>query len=217
MTAVIFGGINLNTKKKVKSKSERTKEKIYQTAISLFIEKGYENTTVQEITEKVDVAKGTFFTHFPTKDSILTYLGEQRLDMMKNDLEIELMSISSAKEQILKIFEFLALANEEDKEITKLISLEILKNLYSPELKNEVENLLELNSFIERILKKGQQAGEFKKDFSPNQVADILIGVYFFILLKWLAEDEKISLVEEYRDRVAIILEGIAIDDRKEN
>lgn len=207
----------MNTKKKVKSKSERTKEKIYQTAISLFIEKGYENTTVQEITEKADVAKGTFFSHFPTKNSILTYLGEQRLDMMKNDLEIELMSISSAKEQILKIFEFLALANEKDKEITKLISLEILKNLYSPDLKNEIENLLELNSFFERILKKGQQAGEFKKDFYPNQVADILIGVYFFILLKWIAEDEIISLVEEYRDRVAIILEGIAIDDRKEN
>lgn len=206
----------MNTNNSVKSKSERTKEKIYQTAISLFIEKGYENTTVQEITEKSDVAKGTFFIHFPTKNSILTYLGEQRLDVMKNDLEIELMSISSAKDQILKIFDFLAITNEEDKKITKLITLEILKNLYSPDLKNEIENLLELNSFIERILKKGQKAGEFRKDFSPSQVADILIGMYFFILLKWLAEDGKISLVEEYKARVKIILEGI-IDDRKEN
>lgn len=204
----------LNSQSEPKGKKERTKEKIFKIAISLFLEQGYENTTVQQITKKADVAKGTFFSHFPTKDAILTYLGEQRIEMMRDNLPIELIKTDSAKEQILTLFEFLAKASEKDKEITKLISYEVIKKLHSPELEHETENQLELKRMMENILYHGQQSGEFKKDFLPGHVADILIGIYFFTLFQWLANDQPISLMKEYRVRVLIVLGGIMIGDR---
>lgn len=194
-----------------KGKKERTREKIFNTAISLFLEQGYENTTVQQITEKADVAKGTFFSHFPTKDAILTYLGEQRVKLMKDNLANELSIIHSPKQQILKLFDLLAKVNQEEKEITKLISHQIVNKLNSSELEHETENQLELKSIMENILYNGQQNGEFKKDFQPAHVADILISIYFFSLLQWLANDGSTSLDIEYRDRVSIVFGGIIV------
>ncbi|WP_054636176.1 TetR/AcrR family transcriptional regulator [Thalassobacillus sp. C254] len=59
-------------------KKEQTRKKIIKEAVNLFREKGFEQTTVQEITEAAEVAKGTFFNHFPTKESVMQALAEQR-------------------------------------------------------------------------------------------------------------------------------------------
>lgn len=195
--------------KRTKSKKERTKEKIFKTATSLFLTKGYENTTVQEITEKAEVAKGTFFSHFKTKDAILTYLGEQRTKLMKDMLVDELVEVKSTEERIITLFDLLAKVNEEDKEITKLISFEILKKLYSPELETETNNQMELKLLLEEILINGQEKGEFSNDFQPSHVADIFIGIYFFVLFQWLSDESNCSLENEFRQRISIVLRGI--------
>ncbi|MCM2675462.1 FAD-dependent oxidoreductase [Shouchella plakortidis] len=48
-------------------------------ALTLFREKGFDRTTVQEITTAARVAKGTFFNYFPTKESIMHSLAKERL------------------------------------------------------------------------------------------------------------------------------------------
>src|SRR5512135_2938180 len=60
-------------------KKEETKRRIYVAALELFHDKGFEHTTVDEITERADVAKGTFFNYFPHKESVLSYLSEESL------------------------------------------------------------------------------------------------------------------------------------------
>lgn len=46
------------------------RELIIQTAIALFGEKGYDATTVEEIAQNAGIAKGSFYLHYPSKDSI---------------------------------------------------------------------------------------------------------------------------------------------------
>ena len=48
------------------------KQALYRKAIELFESEGYENTTVQQISEAVGVAKGTFFNHFPGKEHVVS-------------------------------------------------------------------------------------------------------------------------------------------------
>ena len=52
-------------------KKEELRQLLYHKAIELFESQGYEKTTVQQITEAVGVAKGTFFNHFPTKEHVV--------------------------------------------------------------------------------------------------------------------------------------------------
>lgn len=52
-------------------RKEMCKKELVKAAYQLFITKGYENTTIDEIIEKAKVAKGTYYYHFENKEQIL--------------------------------------------------------------------------------------------------------------------------------------------------
>ena len=49
-------------------KMNKTKRKIFETSMKLFAEKGYDATSIEEITATVGVAKGTLYYHFSSKE-----------------------------------------------------------------------------------------------------------------------------------------------------
>ena len=58
-------------KNDVMLKRDNTKQRILDSAISLFKEKGIQKTTIDEIVKSSSLAKGTFFYHFSQKDQIV--------------------------------------------------------------------------------------------------------------------------------------------------
>src|SRR6202790_1522693 len=62
------------------SRRERRSSELLQrllgAAMNLFADKGFAETTVEDITNAADVGKGTFFNYFPSKEHILGVLGE---------------------------------------------------------------------------------------------------------------------------------------------
>src|SRR3954468_8730966 len=68
-------------------RKEETRSQIFQAAMRLFERKGVFNTTVEEIAASADVAKGTFFNYFPTKEAILTKLADRQVGVVKKAAE----------------------------------------------------------------------------------------------------------------------------------
>ncbi len=64
-------------------RSAELRERLFRAALVLFGEKGYAETTVEDITEAADVGKGTFFNYFPTKEHILMAFGEMQLGKLE--------------------------------------------------------------------------------------------------------------------------------------
>ncbi|WP_331729108.1 TetR/AcrR family transcriptional regulator (plasmid) [Streptomyces sp. NBC_01003] len=67
----------------------RVKNRICETALLLFTRQGYDQTTVDEITEAADVARGTFFNHFQRKEDPIAEWGEQRRELLRQGLRAE--------------------------------------------------------------------------------------------------------------------------------
>ena len=67
----------------------RTKRKIFETSMKLFAEKGYDATSVEEITSIVGVAKGTLYYHFSSKEEIFNFLISEGMKLLKNSISIK--------------------------------------------------------------------------------------------------------------------------------
>lgn len=60
---------------------------LVEAAERLFLLHGYENTTVNDIVDKLNLAKGTFYYHFRSKEAILVAVSEKLLTETHNDLK----------------------------------------------------------------------------------------------------------------------------------
>lgn len=49
----------------------RTRNQLIQAAVELVLEKGYESVTIQDITDRADLGRGTFYVHFKDKEDVL--------------------------------------------------------------------------------------------------------------------------------------------------
>lgn len=188
-------------------KKAKTKDKIFNAAVELFLKQGYDQTTIEQIANKADVAKGTFFIHFPTKSAVLFFLGEKRLSLIEELLAEKLKDIKSSREKLFSLLNMLAQINEDSKEITALIIKEVFKTL---ELAPEKANQDRFKMLLVKIFEEGQQQGEFERCFNAHDAADIIISIYFFTLFQWLGGALSRSLAEEYQIRLKIMLEGIS-------
>jgi len=61
-------------------KKAETKQKLVQAASELFWSKGYDATSITEITERADVAPGTFYLHFQSKADVALLQFRQWMD-----------------------------------------------------------------------------------------------------------------------------------------
>ncbi len=99
-----------------------TKKKIYQSALKLFEEEGYDNTTVEKIVKEAGVSKGSFFVYFPKKDYVVLqyfkdleiYSEEMAKDIDANETEsptwkIMMFFIRSIEKKTFNIFFVLSL------------------------------------------------------------------------------------------------------------
>lgn len=77
-----FGELPRYERKKI-----QTRERIYRTALQLFGERGLAATTVDQITETADVAKGTFFNYFRSKEQVFGYFIELQHAKLAQALE----------------------------------------------------------------------------------------------------------------------------------
>src|SRR5258708_26280559 len=69
-------------------RSAEIRERLFGAALKLFAEKGFVETTVEDITNVADVGKATFFNHFPTKDHILLAFGPMPLANLQQAVHV---------------------------------------------------------------------------------------------------------------------------------
>ena len=72
-----------------KIRMSKTKRRIFNTAVQIFAEKGYDNASIEEITAIAGVAKGSLYYHFEKKEDIFDMLLEEGLKLLKNNINIK--------------------------------------------------------------------------------------------------------------------------------
>lgn len=207
-TMVIMGGIILAVEiSRLERKKAKTKETIYETALQLFLEKGFEHTTVDEIAAKADIAKGTFFNYFPRKEAVLMYMAELRMQQLYRNLPDILDGETSAWGRIEKMMHIFGKINEKEKPLTRVVVLETLKNYAAVMGPEEKEKYMQFPYLLRDILRQGQERGEIREWIDVDAAARTLELIYMSTLLEWVDEDQ--CLVENLLKKTKYFFYGI--------
>lgn len=138
----------------------KVKERILHTANNLFYEQGYNNTGINQIIKEASVAKASFYSHFPSKETLAVAYLEDRHNKWMQNLRNIVLDKSSVQEKIIAVFNNLKqkFNKGEFKGCVFINMLSETKNhnskLYEVIKKNKEEQLI----FFESILTDKEQA-----------------------------------------------------------
>jgi AcrR family transcriptional regulator len=188
-------------------KKDETRERIFKVAIKLFRDRGFDRTTIDDITEKADVAKGTFFNYFPKKDAVLAYLSETRLVAVEENAGAMLAATKPTADKLVGIYEFAATAYEEDRDLSRFVINELMSRAFAP---NE-EPGVRWQKLVLDVIEGGRAAGELRGDLDAVRAESLLSSVYMSTVYLWLnCNEAQFDLREELRARLTLVLEGCA-------
>ncbi len=188
-------------------KMKAVKERLFQAAMELFEKKGYENTSVAEITQQAGVSKGTFFTHFSSKDAVFSAIGGIFTEYMQGIVDTGLTENRSAKQILL---ECICMADEWCTTNKKMILQVLISGMYQPTLgSHATSNRVVMAEMLLRVLKTGQQNGEISASISGEDATSMLVGLFFNVMYDWFHDNGAWSLKDKLSDCLEILYRGI--------
>lgn len=150
---------------------EQIRVAIINTAISLFREKEYDHVSIDEITKKVGIAKGTFYNFFPSKKDVLLIWATQKFQQMQTDAHIISNPKKTADENMDNLITMLCQLIEQEQTLFFVFVRELIQS-------NQVT----------------KSNGEF--DF-PAMINEVLSGSADFINIGWQDIDIKVRVISD--------------------
>ena len=150
---------------------EITVNKILEVSQRLFLEKGYDNTKIQDIADELGMTKGAIYHHFESKEEIMNKLGESMF-IHNNPFE----TVKKRKDlDGLEKMKLVIQLHQSDEQMVELTNqaLPLLENpqILAKMFESNYQNLL---PYWLELIKEGQEDGSIKTD-QPKELAELLI------------------------------------------
>jgi AcrR family transcriptional regulator len=173
--------LGLRERKKAKLRNE-----IVKTSQRLFLERGYDNTRIDDIVNVLDVSQPTFFRYFPSKDAVLREIGRRAFARQTETLRTELSTKAPTGERLRRFFETLAKIAEEGRPLWQaVIMVGAMDPVRSPELREPEEATVDL---LREILKQGQERGDITRAFPVEHLAEFMEGLFTTVVRQWAVD-----------------------------
>jgi AcrR family transcriptional regulator len=185
---------------------------ILAAAVRVFARKGFHTCRVGDIAEEAGVAHGLLYHYFRSKDEVLeTIFRETWADILAAARMVE-ETDEPARDRLSGIAKILLRSWRRDPDLVRVVIREIVR---SPELQRRIGEIHEAFAAIERIVARGQAAGEFRNDIDPRFASFVFYGALEQILTGWVLgslrdDDEQIAAAE--RTVLEIVCGGLAPD-----
>lgn len=188
----------------------KTKRKIFETSMKLFAEKGYDATSIEEITATVGVAKGTLYYHFSSKEEIFNFLIEEGVKLLQNSIDIKTSKWDNYIDKLkaVVLIQIKIVAKYED-----FITI-LLSQFYGKEARNQMcqKHIYEYIDKIEKIVEEGMKAGQIKKG-DVKAIASEIYALIASTLIYKMKCGEDIEVIKLYKEFENTVIEGLRVKE----
>ena len=188
-------------------KKESTKNKIARIAWKLFHEKGYENTTIDEIISESGTSKGSFYHYYSGKDELLSALPsifDAKYEELIQTLDPEMNSYEK----------LLYLCIQVHRMVEKEIPMDLLASMYASQVvKKGDKHLVDQNRYYYRIVNQlvdeGQRRGQITRDLPYYEVTRLYVLAERALIYDYCISDGSYSLEENTKKMMPLLFGGV--------
>jgi AcrR family transcriptional regulator len=189
-----------------KEQKQLTRETLLHTALKLFVQKGYDNVTVDDIVLKAGASKGGFYHHFISKSAILLDYGNTLHNELLNRLRLTAVQhADSCSDQISLIFSGL-----NEFYIQNLEGLQLFFR-YTSTVPSHQSGIFSVSRELALLLSKqmdyGQNAQQVSSTLESTRLADYMIQLYYYELKQCMNETTPADFPAKLHQRIEEMLQ----------
>jgi TetR/AcrR family fatty acid metabolism transcriptional regulator len=183
-------------------------QRIIDAAIEVIAEKGFHNSRVSDIAERAQVADGTVYLYFKSKEQILMTALDSAFEAFYRRAKQELTASHDAPTQLRVLARLHLRELSENRSLAVVLQTELrqsakfLKEFSQRELKGYF-------NLIREIIRKGQQAGSIRPDLSDKIAAACLFGALDELVTAWVLGSRESDLEAAADPVVDLLLSGM--------
>lgn len=190
-------------------KRQSVRETVTSVAGQLFRQDGYEAVTMERVAQAADVARGTLYNHFPTKDHILAAWVHQELARDLGSLPLAALASEEFAAGAAQLLGLSARWCAAHRDLLPAYLRFCFLDMQSPEAAHGGDGLLALYA---RMIGNSQASGGIRADLPAPYLATMFHHLYLGALMRWLA-DPALSLDAEFSCALGLFLQGCAARD----
>ncbi|KGK82244.1 TetR/AcrR family transcriptional regulator [Clostridium sp. HMP27] len=152
---------------------ENKKKELLKVAEKLFLDKGYEQTSIDDILKESGISKGGFYHYFKSKDEVLS---ESINNIIEESIEYLMPTVEDNRLDALEKFK-LFMRKKSEFQSTKIEYATLLASILQSDVAQYKYSLAMSQKMVEpfaKIIDQGAKEGVFHVDY-PHETADILI------------------------------------------
>ncbi|HOK56202.1 MAG TPA: TetR/AcrR family transcriptional regulator [bacterium] len=187
---------------------ENKRKLIIKVAEKLISQKGYSKTTIEEITRKAGIGKGTFYLYFKNKNDLFFSIIKEEFENLMLKIKKEVEGIDDFFERLKKEIEMYLDYHEKNYAFFKILLQEkpfIRKKSFEKFWKDFFERW---DNFMKKGFEEQIKKNKIKK-FDLEDIIYSLIGILHGNIHRWILNERKYSLVKKKEVIFKIFIEGI--------
>lgn len=188
-------------------RSLNTRREIVRAATRLWSEKGYAETTVEEICAAAGVGRSTYYLHFESKERPLLELALTTARGVGADVEAAIEGGTFDDELTAFVAGLVRRMESTPRSLVVVVMRQVSMGNVGPRESTKDEVLFD--DVLARIVGDGQRRGEIRLDVDARQVGEVLSGMTLDALQRWASGDPDRPLRDSLEFRLGLVLSAI--------
>jgi AcrR family transcriptional regulator len=183
-------------------------DKLYTVSVQLFTENGYDETSIGDITERADVARGTFFNYFDRKEDVIAAWSARRRATLRTELREVVADGTDVATCLVDCMRRLARINTEDWPSTRVMVSAWVRS------GQPIAEEPYASSLFTEVINAGIESGDIAPGTDVVLVGHLLRDLYLGALYRYIgSEAVPESLEDELSELTRTVLRGLLVPD----
>jgi len=192
------------------------KNRIIESALKIFAEKGFQDATISEISKAAGVSDATVYEYFNTKEELLFTIPEKITEEPVRDMEKIMPFLRGTECKLRAIVQGYMTLYENNPDYSALVMLQLKTNRNFLKTK-AYEKIQHIARILLNCIQEGIENGSFKAQTDPYLVRSMILGTIEHLCIRWHLLGNPANLIEQVDPLVDIILEGIRVKQQPRN